>query len=309
MDASRPPLTCPRCGYDLAGAVDAWTDRCPVSGTCPECGTVSPWRDVFDPSRVEIRWLVEHARSWRALVFRSAPTLWRMALPWVFWSRVDVRTHTRPWALVRWVLLLLVFLRVLTAAPFGLSYGMLDGGYWPNFESARAYLDTASGLRLADQALNGLCWPVCTFSRLRPVWIDLYGGHDWLRLIRFQIGIGLTWALLLSALPVTRRMAKLRRAHILRALLLQVGVVVIVWESIRACIPVSLMIASQTLMISLAAVYLVSIAWSVLWWGSALRRGWRVRSWTLAALGTVAALLGGIVLTVIEGSVSYLLGG
>ena len=29
---------CPRCGYDLGGAVKAWTDRCSLEMSCSECG-------------------------------------------------------------------------------------------------------------------------------------------------------------------------------------------------------------------------------------------------------------------------------
>ena len=38
-----PDIACPRCGYDLSGAVAAWEDCCPLTGVCSECGYRFEW--------------------------------------------------------------------------------------------------------------------------------------------------------------------------------------------------------------------------------------------------------------------------
>lgn len=86
--AVRP--TCPRCGYDQSGEVARWTESCPVKGTCPECGLEFAWDAAFFPERQKLTWLIEHAPSrWRA-VGALFLTLFRLTLPWMFWSKVGL---------------------------------------------------------------------------------------------------------------------------------------------------------------------------------------------------------------------------
>lgn len=53
--------SCPRCGYDLAGAVASWEDKCPVKGVCSECGLEFDWPEVMNRGRLPPRWSIEHA--------------------------------------------------------------------------------------------------------------------------------------------------------------------------------------------------------------------------------------------------------
>src|SRR5512138_1001196 len=96
--------TCPRCGYDQSGVADAWEDRCPVEGTCPECGTAFAWADLFDPSRRDVPWLAEHARGVRDAARRTPGMLGRLARPCGFWRAVGVYAAVRPWRLGAWCL-------------------------------------------------------------------------------------------------------------------------------------------------------------------------------------------------------------
>lgn len=85
-----PRPHCPRCGYDQSGEVARWTESCPVKGTCPECGLEFAWHAAFYPDREKLRWLIEHAPTrWRAIgaLFQ---TVFRLTLPWMFWSRVGL---------------------------------------------------------------------------------------------------------------------------------------------------------------------------------------------------------------------------
>ena len=62
---------CPRCGYELRGIVDSWTESCPLLGVCSECGLEFKWSEVFCPDKYEPVWCVE---------FRTAGWLPRSAL-------------------------------------------------------------------------------------------------------------------------------------------------------------------------------------------------------------------------------------
>lgn len=67
--AAAPPeqaraIECPRCGYDLRGAVQSWRDVCPLEGRCTECGLEFRWGWVLREQVHE--WLFEHQyrRQW-----------------------------------------------------------------------------------------------------------------------------------------------------------------------------------------------------------------------------------------------------
>lgn len=77
---------CPRCGYDLSGAVDAWRDQCPLEGVCPECGLGNRWRDVLNPSFAIPAWFIENPNT----RVRSAypRTLARCFRPSAFWRTI-----------------------------------------------------------------------------------------------------------------------------------------------------------------------------------------------------------------------------
>lgn len=88
--------TCPRCGYDLRGTMTTWTRACPLEGTCTECGLAFEWADVFDRTRKEPAWCVEHARRGIWPVTRAiVATFLRSWLPWRFWHRLQLHHHIR----------------------------------------------------------------------------------------------------------------------------------------------------------------------------------------------------------------------
>ena len=43
LTVSHGPAKCPRCGYDLRGAIATWTEQCPLHGTCAGCGLQFAW--------------------------------------------------------------------------------------------------------------------------------------------------------------------------------------------------------------------------------------------------------------------------
>ncbi|MCC6909729.1 MAG: hypothetical protein IT430_17470 [Phycisphaerales bacterium] len=60
-------VQCPRCGYDLRGAVQSWREACPLEGRCTECGLEFRWGWVLREQVHE--WLFEH--QWRRQWVRS----------------------------------------------------------------------------------------------------------------------------------------------------------------------------------------------------------------------------------------------
>jgi len=110
MDDSAPVLrnpSCPRCGYNLRGTLDAWKDACPLEGRCSECGLEIEWGRLFVEGNLP--WLFEH--HWRQRPVRTAvATSARILSPWRLWREMAMTDafHIRP-ALALAVLLSLIF--------------------------------------------------------------------------------------------------------------------------------------------------------------------------------------------------------
>lgn len=112
---SRRP-NCPRCGYDLSGAVDSWTDRCPLEGVCPECGYLVVWSEIFRFG--DCPWLFEWygRRSFRRLWV----TIWRALWPWSFFRSVrEVRGRPTDAMASGLMILLVIHLFTLAASLLG----------------------------------------------------------------------------------------------------------------------------------------------------------------------------------------------
>ncbi len=105
-DSPAPSLisdpVCPRCGYSLRG-VAQWTDACPLTGTCSECGLEVEWRKAF--TILPHPWLFE--RLWRIRPARSfVATASRTLRPWRLWNEVDLSEPFVPGAALVFNLLL-----------------------------------------------------------------------------------------------------------------------------------------------------------------------------------------------------------
>jgi hypothetical protein len=304
----RPPKPCcPRCGYDQSGVVATWVDRCAVEGRCSECGTAFKWVDLFDPSRQTIPWYVEHASGMSAMLLRTGGTLTRMVLPWQLWSRVGVTARTHPARLWVWVVLASLCMQLLGAAPIGIMAHMGDQGFgWSMLDdwfSAEGF----SGILRA--CLGGLFWPFATITVNWDIWWGEPSGLwpvIWVH-CRWLSGFGLTWVVVVGVLPTTRRLAKLRWTHLNRASALYAAAAFCALTLLRAALAAEWLGTSWWAGIVWVALLGGILAWTIAWWACAVRVGWGIRSWALTILGTIAALLGGIVLATIELSVAYLM--
>ena len=85
--------TCPRCGYDLSGIVASWTNSCPLTGICSECGLKFRWGAVLMPLlRGTIELLDSAARPNIHCLLQSVLGCYR---PWVLWPQAVEGRHFR----------------------------------------------------------------------------------------------------------------------------------------------------------------------------------------------------------------------
>lgn len=101
-DAPGTPATaaaCPRCGYDLSGAVASWRTSCPLRDVCPECALALSWGDVLSGRVPDVLRSLEHrpGRLWWLVLPRTMLTLLR---PGRFWRRLPIEAEVRPARLV-----------------------------------------------------------------------------------------------------------------------------------------------------------------------------------------------------------------
>lgn len=87
---------CPRCDYDLSGEIDAWKERCPLHGRCPECGLELHWSRVFR-AEPPPGWSVEHvpASSWRVPLAAVRSAFLALA-PWRLWRGLNLSMPVAP---------------------------------------------------------------------------------------------------------------------------------------------------------------------------------------------------------------------
>ncbi len=281
--------TCPRCGYDQSGVAAAWRGSCPVEGRCSECGTGFAWADLFDRRRQTSWWYVEHAEGVRSAVARTGPTLARVLPPWAFWRRITVQVDTRPGVLAWWLLGWVIAFHLLTAPFVGL---FLAGASRVGDSTVRALweLTRTTGWRhLRADAVNGLCWPFYTDPETGFWSVNAeasaaapYLGALW---------VGTAWMLLLTVLPTTRRLAKLRLAHQWRAWCLSAAVILPVAGVVRVLAAAYEHFWIEALAWAATALTWAAMVWAVAWWGCAIRIGWGIRSWALLVLGFVVVFL------------------
>lgn len=288
---------CPRCGYDLSGIATSWADRCPLEGVCSECGHALRWGDVFDPSNNDLPWLVEHARSWRGFGRRVMGTFARACWPPVYWRAVGVEARVRVWPIV-----------VLVALVWGVPY-LVSGvmfGYdlrtsWTFRNSAYLSRLNVSDWQLARAlAVNGAVHPVGMFWDPRLMW-GSFSRHGWPQVLAFGVILHTCWPVLFTILPVVRRRARLRAAHLARAWVTGLLMLLPAW-----CLHLAQITGQWQRIPGWAqwtedpATWLwVSVPLVGLWWWSAITIGWKVEQggrvfWLLAVASVLAAVVAGL---------------
>ena len=315
---------CPKCGYDQSGIISTWEDQCPMEGRCPECGLDFEWANVFDSSRVDLPWYVEHARSpWR-MIRRTIPTLWYLLIPNRYWKRVGIESQIRLFTLVLWSVLLVGVLHTVSTTAFVFSnffmyYEWANGATvtlvdffteFNTFEARKILYDRGWWF---DSIVSGVGYPY--FNR-NWWWPDLDSGTGAARSLVYCYGITLMWVIILSVVPTTRRLAQLKYGHVARALLISLLMPVVFFESVRLIDASILFSAGKSWFvgsgfyqiylgpyISQSIVYLM-VLWIQWHWVSAIRSGWKIRRSKLLLL---IGLLGSSVCSYLLTSLLYAL--
>lgn len=295
-----PPIACPRCGYDLFGAVAAWEGACPLRGVCSECGLELWWADVLNPSLAVPAWSFEHARG--RLLRRLVATSWRAGAPWLLWKRLRMED---PISLRRLLYLALVWL-ALAHLAIGLEHAMA------NYQAALSSGSATSGVQAATMAAPSLLWPYTG-----QVWYGA-GWRVWpaqppvrITSVLLMLALLLLIPLTLLLLPDSLRRAKVRRRHIVRGsayALAVVPVIAALWAvtSLLGRLDVRIWVWSSWQYVSMfgGLIVLLGFAWQWLHWWMFARRYLRLPHGAAVAammivlpamfLLTVAAVLDGV---------------
>jgi len=287
-----PTCACPRCGYDLSGAVDSWTEQCPVEGVCSECGLGFGWKYILNEQFRSDPLFYETAalKPFRAIYV----TFRRTARPWRFWSWVKLEYAFRPQKMVECVAAgsLAVWL-VGTSLLFALNYGLNE---WHKVISTAkipgAWLRIPRSLSLREN-IEFTLWPAMRFSSETPQTI-------------FVALIAIAWMSLMGGsfaiLGDTLSRAEVRWSHVVRIAGYQLAILPIAWLA-AAVVGYSnywALVAIDHADISTfarglfdACVYLrAALAWSttllipiwiLLWWGFGCSRYLQIkRPWIVA---------------------------
>ncbi|MBS0196227.1 MAG: hypothetical protein JSR77_05665 [Planctomycetes bacterium] len=312
---------CPRCGYDLGGEVARWGDSCPTTGTCSECGHGLEWADVFAPDRKICPGLVEHAVGVRQSIAWGLRTGIWMVVPWLFWRRVKLHHEVRPRKIV---IALLACLAVVFAVDVCIECVVLamTGIAAPTAAvSSRYTTSVAPGSRPQLMILNVVLFP---FGRYvwEMNWTNLTSVVFKLSFFKssqltappvcsFMLMTG-AWPLLLLALPVSRRMAKVRYVHIARAALYSLVTVVLLCMTFMIVKAVILGMEAVSGVLQVAGVRGYSLLrapvigwvaiglliWHAAWWHSAITTHWKLHRGNLVwfLLQVAVVLLAGVIL-------------
>ncbi len=219
---------CPRCGYQQRGIIEAWREHCPLEGVCTECGLRFEWRDVLI-ERVP-RWNNEYG-TWRAYPWRTMRTIGLTFRPWTFWSGLQMHHPIRPGRLLLYPVALAPFcyLLIAIATGLGLVFFMVhhaQSGLTVQFPQALYAVLHAVVLPFSDHAYDFLSYPQSR-RRSGESAADislLLLAPGVLSIILFACA-HVSAAACFALLPLSRRKARVRWAHIGRAAVYGLGLI------------------------------------------------------------------------------------
>ncbi|HMN40182.1 MAG TPA: hypothetical protein PKE29_05005 [Phycisphaerales bacterium] len=283
------PPECPRCGYDLSGAVGAWPEgSCPCEGRCSECGLEVLWRDVLNPAYAMSDLFFETAR--RKFVRAFFRTWWQSLRPWRLWRGAQMQFPVRAGRLGVFVVLATGLVWAVLAVVITVI-GRMGGVRWFGWSSVRPW---AMWRWFAD-GMESL-WPIearflAPSNIALPPWLVL----GWLWMVMTL--------LMLRLVPQTMRKARVRVSHVVRIWAYSlVGAPVLLFvpsigeRSMRACSWLEAHL--QPFVLDHPGIMNLGLlgawgGWMVLCWGSAGRHYLRLeRPWLVAG---VLVFLGGLV--------------
>ncbi|TVQ52087.1 MAG: hypothetical protein EA377_11055 [Phycisphaerales bacterium] len=220
---------CPRCGYQQRGIIETWREQCPLEGRCTECGLLFQWSDVLI-ERLP-RWNNEYG-TWQTYPRRTVRTIVLSFRPWKFWSGLQMHHEIQPKRLLLYpvVLALVSYLAIGIGTGIGLVLTMIahaQDGITIQFPQALFAVLHAVVLPFSDHSYNFLS---------APQWMWLTGESAAVISRRLLSAGPLSISLLFACahvmaaacfalLPPSRRKAKVRWAHIVRAAVYGLGLI------------------------------------------------------------------------------------
>jgi hypothetical protein len=301
--------------------VATWTVACPLESTCSECGLDFAWAQVIGTRYAPPGWCVEFAPTGWSLPWRSVRTMAVSISPWGFWQSLRMSHEVRWGRLAGHVVLLVLPFYLLQAACNGLAAWIIwqDAvffGAGPLPSPARVVAQSAL-LPWSERSPGSITYPAGTVGS-RPFVTPFppparqldagWGGLFDRVMLPLLLGTTLLCPAGFLALPVSRRRAKVRAAHIHRVtlysltlLLLPVGALVIGPLYVRLMgrfgapdpMPGPVVMAVYSLPLLL-----------VVWWSCATGRYLRMRhAWGVGLAVVIIAVL----ITVLAAIIIYLL--
>ena len=315
---------CPRCGYDLRGAVDAWTECCPMTGRCAECGLQFAWADLLSQRCRVPTWSVEHPNRVLPYPWRCCKTLVVTFAPWRFWKSIRM-THQPRWGrLALYCLVLpLIFYLLFTAhlAPIAVrGYRQYLMSAQPTQRSLWTTLRPTQ-TATADSPMRVPLWWAVTrscvapFSESSPGTTVLPSGqtvnypaphrvlgrhlpprrfamssHLHGEVLAFPLSLAALIPAAFVLLPMTRRFHRIRWSHLVRITLYSIPYLflpVVYFLFIHDFAVLGRIAPRPTGIFSLLC-FVVAPALLFLWWGTAARYYLRIRHAWLTALTLMA---------------------
>lgn len=284
---------CPRCGYDQSGTSAAWSDQCPLQGTCPECGLHFEWADVFILDRKPLAWLYEHKPRRSLGLVRAWRTWGHTLIPSRFWGAVSPM-HATSRAVWLWPVVLFGSLIFLGGTARAIAGCFVRYPWFP-------YVLTGSLAgrppRPDGPGLLSRLFEFVYLSWCYPLWYHNYANWPRDQYLRQLIEVWAVPAATVAAATVcaltmlclrhSRVVAAIRPAHIVRAAVYRLAPLVIFYSLfITVFILHDFRFGSQfggwdkMLACTLVA---ASFVWGWTWWWTAIQRGWMMPRSRLAA--------------------------
>lgn len=299
---------CPKCGYDQTGEIATWDTQCPIRGICTECGLEFNWSNVMRPELGQVPWYVEHAKGVRRFIWRSVRTPFHLILPHRFWNQLDPAKPVSIVRLILWLILMVFIVHTLVGIPNGYNAWIRSNWLWGQVAFPQ-YVQMSGNYAYAEMLFDGYfypyldAWPQASSHKWT---LDVHWGWYFRTDPSFSphfasIGMLLLWSIVLLAIPHTRRLAKLRKRHVVRAIILSIFMIVMSYELTHL---IRTMFELEWIPRSIFPVLdglpaLFCWVWLLVFWGCAVHIGWLIRpSRLLIALGTIASILGGTTLSV-----------
>lgn len=319
-------VTCPRCGYDLRGAIAAWTESCPLRGKCTECGLALDWAEVMSGSAYEPLWCVEFAAR-RRVIAAAFATMVMVFVPWKLWSSVRMDFPVRGGRLATYVAVLMAtcylsfcvahgqYVRFFWRASFGPPTPMTNP-MSASEAAARAALSPFSDAPLGQVVLRS-----GAIRRNNSSWEMVGVWRDASCVLLFGLLVVVAAPCVPAALLASRHRAAVRLRHLVRLVVYSLGWLPGLWGLVLAT--ALLHTLERMLGRSLAGLWAVRGEYAMLigvpllvflWWEAAVRQYLHMQlSWAIAVAVTLLAVGGGLALMGVlapgfVGYVFYLLG-